>query len=155
ALEVAPTEPTQLAAETLQRHLSPWKKGDALYNATREEQLAEMKKVTLQDMRPFHDQFYGANYGVFAVVGPVDQKAIQTTAEELFAKWNTPMAYKSIVASYHTAAPVNLKIETPDKANAQFEAGVRLQLSENDPDYPAMVLAGYMFGGPITSRVSD
>ena len=24
-----------------------------------------------------------------------------------------------------------------------------------DPDYPAMLLAGYMFGGPITSRVSD
>src|SRR5215471_11082460 len=42
-----------------------------------------------------------------------------------------------------------------DKANAQFEAGVRIQLSENDPDYPAMVLAGYMFGGPITSHVSD
>jgi zinc protease len=52
-------------------------------------------------------------------------------------------------------APVNEKVDTPDKANAQFEAGVRFQLSENDPDYPAMLLAGYMFGGPITSRVSD
>src|SRR5262249_40111441 len=45
--------------------------------------------------------------------------------------------------------------ETPDKANAQFEAGFRFQLSETDPDYPAMLLAGYMFGGPIASRVSD
>ena len=53
------------------------------------------------------------------------------------------------------SAPINEKIETPDKANAQFEAGVRFQLSQNDPDYPAMVLASYMFGEPITSRISD
>ena len=32
---------------------------------------------------------------------------------------------------------------------------MRFQMSENDPDYPAMLLAGYMFGGPITSRISD
>jgi zinc protease len=71
ALENPPTEPTQLATETLTRHLSPWVKGDALYNPTREEQLAELKKVALDDVKKFHDQFYGANYGVFAVVGPV------------------------------------------------------------------------------------
>ncbi len=28
-------------------------------------------------------------------------------------------------------------------------------MAETDPDYPAMLLAGYMFGGPITSHVSD
>jgi len=73
----------------------------------------------------------------------------------LLGNWNTPMAYKPIVPPYKPVAPANLKIETPDKANAQFEAGLRLQLSEDDPDYPAMVLAGYMFGGPITSHISD
>jgi len=155
ALENIPTEPTQLAAETLQRHLSPWSKGDVLYNATREEQLAEMRKVTLEDVKTFHDQFYGANYGVFAVVGPVDQKALTAAATELLGGWNTAMAYKPIIASYKAVPAMNRKIETPDKANAQFEAGVRIQLAESDPDYPAMVLAGYLFGGPITSRVSD
>jgi zinc protease len=155
ALENVPTEPTQLAAETLQRHLSPWNPGDVMYNPAREEQLAEMKKVTLDDAKKFHAQFYGANFGVFAVVGPVDQKTLTAAATELLGSWNTAMAYKPIVASYKAAGPVNRKIETPDKANAQFEAGIRIKLSETDPDYPAMVLAGYMFGGPITSRVSD
>ena len=37
----------------------------------------------------------------------------------------------------------------------QFEAGERFEMSENDPDYPAMLLASYMFGEPITSRVSE
>ena len=155
ALENPPTEPTQLASETLTRHLSPWVKGDALYNPTREEQLAGLKKVALDDVKKFHDQFYGANYGVFAVVGPVDQAAVQKAAAELLGTWNTSMDYKQIAAAYKKVAPINQKIETPDKANAEFEAGVRFQMSEDDPDYPAMLLAGYMFGGPITSRISD
>ncbi|HUK18633.1 MAG TPA: insulinase family protein [Bryobacteraceae bacterium] len=154
-LENPQTEPTQLAAEALQRQLSPWSSSDVLYMKTREEQAAELKKVTLEDVRNFHDRFYGANYAVVAVVGPVEQAAVAKIAGDLLGNWNTSMAYKPIVAPFKAAAAINRKIETPDKANAQFEAGLRFRLSENDPDYPAIVLAGYMFGGPITSHVSD
>jgi zinc protease len=154
-LEAAPTEPTQLAAETLQRHLTPWAKGDVLYPETREDQLAGMKKLTLADVRKFHSQFYGANHGVLTVVGPVDADAVKKAAAELLGGWNTTMAYKPIVARFKKSAPINSKIDTPDKANAQFEAALRIQLSDADPDYPAMLLAGYMFGGPITSRIAD
>jgi zinc protease len=155
ALENPQTEPTQLAAETLSRHLSPWNKGDAMYSRTREEQLAGMKAVTLDDVKKFHDQFYGADAGVFAVVGPVDVNAVRAVAADLLGNWNSPMKYKPIVAAYKAAPPMNQKIETPDKANAQFEAGLRIKLSQNDPDYPAMEHAGYMFGVPITSHISD
>jgi zinc protease len=65
------------------------------------------------------------------------------------------MTYKRIEAKYKKADPINVKIETPDKANAQFESGLRFPMADTDPDYPAMLLAGYMFGGPITSHVSD
>lgn len=155
SLEVAPTEPTQLGAEMLNRHLTPWTDGDVMYPEPREEQLAAMQKVTLAGVKSFHDQFYGANYGVLALVGPVDQPAVEKAAAELLGNWNTAMAYKPIVAPYRDAAAINRKIETPDKANAQFEAGLRFRMSESDPDYPAMLLAGYMFGGPITSHISD
>jgi zinc protease len=154
-LEALPTEPTQLAAETLNRHLSAWKPGDVMYQATREDQLSQMKDVTLEKVHRFHDQYYGANYGVFAVVGPVDQAAVQKLADELLGSWNTTRPFHEMVAKYRKVDPINRKIETPDKANAQFEAGERMQLSQNDPDYPAMVLAAYMFGGPITSHISD
>lgn len=156
ALENVPTEPNQLATEMLQRHLSPFAKGDVRYSPTREEQLAELKNATLDDAKKFHDQFYGANYGVFAVEGPMDQAAVQKVAAELLGNWNTAMAYKPMIAAFKKpSAAINNKIETPDKANAQFEASLRFQMAESDPDYPAMLLAGYMFGGPITSHISD
>jgi zinc protease len=155
ALQIPPTEPTQIAAENLQRHLSPFAKGDALYIPTREEELAAVEKVTIEDVRKFHDQFYGASAGALAVVGPVDPAGIQKTAAELLGVWNTPMPYRRIDARFKKTEMINQKVETPDKANAQFEAGVRFQMTDTDPDYPAMLLAGYMFGGPITSRISD
>ena len=155
ALELAPTEPNQLASERLNRHLSPFAKGDTQYNPTRQEQIPELQKVTLEDARKFHDQFYGANFGVFAVVGPVDAGEMQKTAASLLGNWNTPKGYKPLVTPFKKVAPINEKIETPDKANAEFLAGARFQMSQNDPDYPAMVLASYMFGEPITSRISD
>jgi zinc protease len=155
ALAVTPTEPNQLAGERLDRYLSPFAKGDAQYTPTREELLSEVQNRRLDDVRKFHQEFYGANYGVFAVVGPISLEDVQRTAAELLGSWNTSKAYKPLITPFKKMAPINEKIETPDKANALFLAGQRFQMSQNDPDYPAMVLAGYMWGGPITSRVSD
>jgi zinc protease len=155
ALDLPQTEPTQLAQEMLTRHLSPFVKGDLQYSPTREEQKPELAKVTIADAKKFHDDFYGANYGVFAVVGPVTPADIQKAANELLGNWNTSKVYKPLVVPFKKAAPMNQKIETPDKANAEFLGGQRFQMSQNDPDYPAMVLASYMFGEPITSRVSN
>jgi zinc protease len=154
-LEVVPTEPNQLASETLNRHLSPFAPGDAQYAPTREEQIAPLQKVTLDEAKRFHDEFYGANYGVFAVVGPATPADVQKLAAEVFGTWNTTKPFKPLVTPYKQAAPINEKIETPDKANAEFLAGERFQMTQNDPDYPAIVIASYMFGEPITSRISD
>jgi zinc protease len=155
ALEVAQTEPTQMATERLNRYLSPFAKTDAQYNPTRLEQLPELQKTTLDDAKRFHDQFYGTNYGVFAVVGPVTPADIQKIAADLLGTWNTAKAYKPLITPFKKMPAINEKIETPDKANAQFLAGQRFQMSQNDPDYPAIVLASYMFGEPITSHISD
>ena len=155
ALELVPTEPNQLASEHINRHLSPFANTDAQYTPTREEQLLGVQKVTLSEAKRFHDDFYGANHGILAVVGPVDAVAIQRQAAALLGNWNTSKAYTPLLVPFKKVDPINVKIETPDKANAVFMAGQRFKLSQTDPDYPAIVLASYMFGETITSRISD
>jgi len=155
AIESGRADPGSLAGQALQRHLSPYSKGDARYSRTPEEQIEELKKVTLQDARSFHAKFYGASNGEFVLVGQFDQAAVQKAAAELLGGWNSSVPYQRLVSSYKDADPINLKIETPDKQNAQFEAGLRIKMSEDDPDYPAMLLANYMFGGSITARMPN
>ncbi len=155
ALELTPTEPNQLAGDLLNRHLSPFAKSDAQYSPTREEQIPELQRATLEQARAFHDQFYGANHAVLAVVGPVEPADIHKAAAALFGAWTSSKPFTPLVTPFKKAAAINEKIETPDKANAEFLAGERFQMSQSDADYPAMVLASYLFGEPITSRISD
>src|SRR5204863_3761430 len=104
ALENAPTQPEQLSAQELQRHLSPFTKGDPQYQPTREEQLAELKAVTLDDVKKFHSQFYGASHGEFVVVGDVDQAAVQKLAAELLGNWTVPGPYARLTSSFKPVA---------------------------------------------------
>ena len=47
-------------------------------------------------------------------------------------------------------------IETPDKANAVFLAGLQTPLKDSDPDYPDMVAGNYILGGgALSSRIAD
>jgi len=44
-------------------------------------------------------------------------------------------------------------IDTPDKANAVLRAGMLLRLRDDNPDYPALLLANYVLGGSSDSRL--
>ena len=149
------TEPGSLAPLALARALNTFPRNDVRHVGTIDEDIEDTGKVTLDDVKKFHTQFYGASHGELVIVGQFDQAAVSKTAAELFGTWTSPAAYQRITTNFQKTEPVNLKIETPDKQNATFDAGLRLPMLDTDPDYPAMVLANYMFGGSITSRVPD
>jgi zinc protease len=149
------TDPAALAPLALERALNPFPKNDVRYVGTIDEQIEDMGKVTLDDVKKFHAQFYGASHGELVIVGQFDQAALSKAAAELFGNWPSPAPYHRITQNFEKTAPVNLKIETPDKQNATFAAALSLPMADTDPDYPAMVLANYMFGGSITARVPD
>ena len=47
-------------------------------------------------------------------------------------------------------------IETPDKANACYCAGLSLAMSDDHSDYAALTVGNYVFGGgPLASRLAD
>ncbi|MEP6716939.1 MAG: pitrilysin family protein, partial [Terriglobia bacterium] len=154
-IENGRTEPATLSVEALQRTLSPFSKGDIRYVRSIEERIEDIKKVTLDDVKKFHAKFYGASHADLVVVGQFNPEEVRKAAGELLGGWNNSESYARISAKYLKTTQVNLKIETPDKQNAQFEAGLRLQMSDSDRDYPAMVLANYIFGGSITGRLPD
>lgn len=155
AIERNRTEPGTLSMEALQKNLSPFPKGDVRYIRSLDEQIADLNKVTLDDVKKFHAAFYGASHGDLVVVGPFNANGVQKAAAELLGAWSSAVPYTRIPSKYLKTTPVNLKIETPDKQNAQFEAGVRLQMSDTDPDYAPMVLANYLFGGSIAGRLGN
>jgi zinc protease len=149
------TEPDALAALALDRALNPFPRNDVRYVGTIDEQMEDAGKVKLDEVTKFHTQFYGASHGQLVIVGQFDPGALSKTAAELFGNWSSPTPYQRITENFQKTPMVNLKIETPDKQNATFEAALQFSMTDTDPDYAAMVLANYMFGGSITGRAPD
>jgi len=149
------TEPGTLVQQALQSHLSPYPRTDVRHVRTIDEEIEDLNKVTLDDVKRFHEKFYGASQGELVVVGRFDVAQLEASASELLGSWKSASPYKRILNSYQETSRLNTKIETPDKENAQLSAGVRLRMRDSDADYAAMVMANYMFGGGITARLPD
>lgn len=149
ALESQRSEPQMLALMTVQRHLSPWPKGHPNYIETIDEEIAQIQAVTVEDLRKFHSEFYGASRGEVAVVGAFDPDEVTAILTEQLGGWESRQPYRRIATPVGNSEPLDVSIETPDKANAMVVAMRALPIRDDSPEYPAMVLADFMLGGGV------
>ncbi len=155
-IEQQKTDPDSIGQTAFNRHMNPYPRGDVRYTATPEESVADYTAATLEDVRKFYAEYYGASVGELAVVGDFDAKEIGALAGSLFGDWKSPRAFERVPRLYKAAEPVSQSYETPDKPNAFFIAGLNLNIRDDDPDYPALVLGNYMLGGGfLNSRLAS
>jgi zinc protease len=128
-------------------------RGDVHYVSTIDEQIEDWKKLTLDQVRSFYTQFYGAGEGEIAIAGQFDPAQAQKLVTELFGDWKSASPYARPLTPYAKVEPINLKIETPDKQNALFLVGMPMKMDDEDPDYAALTIAGMIFGGSPNSRL--
>lgn len=152
-LENNKSEPQALAMVSLQKHLSPYPKGDPRYAMSIDEQIEETKAVTLDQAKSFYKEFYGASNGELSVIGDFDSESTQNQVKALFGDWKSPKPYAKIVNSYSSIKPFTNVIETPDKANTMWVSGMLMKLTDTDADYPAMVLGNYILGQGMNSHL--
>lgn len=152
--ESGKTEPNNLVQIDLYRHLNEqYKRGQVHYVSTLDEEIEDDKKVTLDDVRSFYQQFYGPGEGEIVISGQFDPEQMRKLVTELFGDWKSASHYQRVPDLYTKIEAVNHKIETPDKQNGLFLAGMPLKLKDTDPDYPALTIAGMVFGGSPNSRI--
>jgi zinc protease len=148
-------DPRTLVFQRLQRHLNPHPPQDPRYIRTPDEEVTAIEATTVDDLRRFHAEFYGASAGELAVVGACDPGEVRSLVAELFGDWSSETPYARIAGLFEERPPILEAIETPDKESASFSAGLRIRLAESDADYPAMLLAGMMTGGGfLNSRLA-
>ena len=147
------SDPNALAGLALARHLNPYPPEHWLYTPTLEERLQRLQAVDIEDLQRCHGDFLGASNSELAVVGDFDAQQIAGLAQELFSDWNSPRPYARIAERYRDVPPINRSLDTPDKANAVFQAGMNLPLRDDQPDYPALALGNYLLGGSADSRL--
>ncbi len=155
SIDAGRRDPQGIGLQELQRQIYPAKDGDPRENRTFDQMTADAKAVKLEDVKAFYKEFYGATYGDIVVVGDFDPVRVEALAKDLFGAWKSTTPYVRMTRGYAKIEPETKVIETPDKANALFLAGSRFRMSDEDPDYPSIVIANFMFGGSNASRLME
>ncbi|MSU51338.1 MAG: insulinase family protein [Opitutus sp.] len=154
-LEQTRTEPSALGPRLLQRELTPYAKDDIRYVATIEESIARLQAVTHAQIVQIYREYLGAGVGELTMVGDFDESACLPVLQETLAGWRAAKPYARITNPLTgSVAGTRHAINTPDKANATYSAGLMLPVREGDPDYAALVIGNYILGsGTLSSRL--
>ena len=152
-IEASRSDPQAVAGLEFSRSMSKYPRGDVREVKSIDESIADIKAVTMADVKKFYGDFYGGSYATLVLVGDFDPQEVEKVAKSLFADWKSPNPYVHVARMYTPAQVVNKTLETPDKANAMFLAGMPVKLTDEDPDYAAVEIASFLFGEGTNSRI--
>ncbi len=156
-LEKQLAEPDDLAFNLLRRTVNPYPQDDVRYNATIAQQIERLQAVTPQQVAVLYENYLGSQAGELVVVGDFDPAEVRPLLSDMLADWKATKSYARLADKAFTDVPGGKQVvQTPDKANAVYAAGQVVAMSDAHPDYPALVLGNFIFGGgSLSSRLGD
>ncbi len=152
-IEEARKEPESLAQEAIDRYGNPYARGDLRYARTVDEVEQDLKALTVEQLKQFHQRFVGLANAQFAAVGAMDADAVRAALENGFAGWQAATPFTRIPKPLVNVAGTHIAIETPDKQNANLRGRLALPIRELDPDHAALQVANFVFGSGGNSRL--
>lgn len=155
-IESSKSEPQAIVFRDFSRHISPYEKSDPRYTPTFDEKVADIKAVTLDEIKKYYKETYGVTSGTtLSIVGDFDAAEMKSLMTEIFGSWKSPSPYNRLPAKLFPVTSMNKAVETPDKANAWYVSGYNFEMNDQHPDYPAVLLGNYMLGGGfLNSRLA-
>lgn len=153
--EANASDPQYIAFETVNKKTNLYPKGHPLYAESIDERLDDLKSVSIDDLKNFYNQFYGANNAYVAFVGNIDAQSIKSFLDKNFSSFNGKQSYTEIENKYFDVAGSLETINIPDKKNATLFGRINVPLKESDADYVALEIANEMLGGGafLSSRI--
>ena len=155
-LEQEKQQPTSRVFRELGNHLNPYSPGHPYYQMSIDDEIAQIRSITPEDLSAFHARFVGGQDAEASVVGDFDVDQINAQLNNIMANWRSNSKYQRIESKVADTKSINRFIDTPDKSGAAFGAMIKFKLRDDHPDYPALEMANQMFGGGfISSRLAN
>ncbi len=149
-------EPQFIASQRAEEINNNYPKGHPSYTMTVDEQIEAIKNVTLEDVKKFHVEFYGLGKSILVGIGSLNSTETMAFMEKEFGAFQSKHPYAQIPNPFMPNKEVNQDVITPDKQNAMTWGTLAIKMSQNNPDYPAIVIAAEILGGGfLNSRIAD
>jgi len=156
-LQQSKNEPQALAPNSVRKRLAPYDPDHVLYVQSIDEQIDMYRNVSIDEIRDLHDRFLGNHAGEIAIVGDFEPDQVESLGEEQLEDWTVEEPYVRVDRDPHPGIDGSMDvIETPDKANAFYFTSQQYELSDENPEYSALVLGNFILGGGgLSSRLAD
>ena len=142
-------DPEALARQAMAQHFNRYPKGDWRTPLTLDETVAQLQTIPLDAVRAYHRNFYGASKAELSIVGDFDAAQAKDVVAQTFGQWASPAAtpFARVPLQYFDVPPKRMVIDTPDKENGTYQARLNLELRDDAPEFPALMVGAYLFGG--------
>src|SRR5262249_14977680 len=98
--------------------------GNPFYQTPAEKAISQIEKITVDDIREFHQKFYGPSSMILAVVGDVKADDAYALFEEKLGKWQgAPESLINISETPLQSAAIRETVIMKDKPNADVVIG--------------------------------
>ncbi|KMQ59292.1 peptidase M16 [Chryseobacterium angstadtii] len=148
-------DPEAIAGNDLQRLASPYPKTSIFYVPSLQEQIDENKKVTQAQVIDFYQNIMGASDGAGTLIGSIDPKQASSELENTFGKFTAKSKFVEVKPTFFETKKQDKNIITPDKENAVALGTSSFKMTQDHPDYPALVMANEILGsgGFLSARL--
>lgn len=152
-LTEAAQDPVQRASREVSRRFRPFTPSDPRYVPTFDEALTSVRSLKREQLVAFHQRFYGAQQVEFSAIGDFDAESLKQTLTTALRDWRSAAPVARLPMPYQPVKAESLRLQTPDKANAFLMRQMSFALNDADPDYPALMVANWLFGASSDSRL--
>ncbi|MFB6230121.1 MAG: M16 family metallopeptidase [Salinibacter sp.] len=139
------------ASTALSQQLFP--EGHPNHRPSPESVLQRLQRLTIEDIRDYHDTHFGATEWTLAVVGDLDHETVASVVDGAFQGWSphdAPEVYDTEAAPTESGRRV---VPMPDKSNVDVRLGHALPLRRDHDDYTALYVGNYILGGNFAARL--
>nr|WP_314858969.1 pitrilysin family protein [uncultured Undibacterium sp.] len=155
-IEQSIPEPQAQASNAMGRLTDETPAGHVRHVNTLPDQVAAIKAVKLDDVKAFHQSYYGTENATFSAVGDFDTNALKTQLSSLFGNWKAKQTYTRIPRNMKAVSGQKITLDTPDKASSFLLAVHPIAIKDDAETYPALLMANHMLGGgALRSRLAD
>ena len=147
------SDPDDVASRALARYENPYPEGDVRYVPTIDEEVKRIGETKLDAVKDFYTRFAGGTHAELALVGDFDSAAIKPLLEDLFGTWRSAAPFERVPRPLIVKRAMQIREETPEKANAVLTGELALPINDTSPDFAALRVANYILGGSPSSRL--
>ena len=140
-------DPGERSRDAILTHFNTYAVGDPRRYIPLAERVEAVKNTSLDDVHAFYQRFWGTARGQIALVGDFDAGEVEPLLQQQFASWKSPAPYERLLNDFVDVPATRIFVDTPDKENAVYRARIPVELRDDDPDAPALLLATRIIGG--------